>query len=329
MDTGMKWLFCILVALPILSWGQENLVPNGGFENHSGCPWTSAQLTFAEYWLNPNQASPDYFNACSTIDHISPPDVIYGVQYPHSGDAFTGVYSFYRGQPELREYLQIELIENLAPSVRYQVSFYVSPADDARYSISSMGAYLSVDTIYSNGFSVFNVVPQILNPTGNQLVDLDSWTLITDTFSSRTGGGEKFITIGNFKSDGESDTLLSNPTGGDANYVFAYYYIDDVSVIALDSIPNSIAEPATELALTLTVWPNPATSLLHIRSGQPLARLRLLDLSGRAVHAQEAQGTTHTIPLHTLPAGLYLLEAEDTAGRKAVQRVVKVTGAEE
>ncbi len=114
-------------------------------------------------------------------------------------------------------------------------------------------------------------------------------------------------------------------SGATLGHVQSYYYIDDVSVIALDSIPNSIAEPVTELALTLTVWPNPATSLLHIRSGMPLARLRLLDLSGRAVHAQEAHGTTHTIPLHTLPAGLYLLEAEDATGRKAVQRVVKVT----
>jgi hypothetical protein len=302
---------------------QENFVPNGDFEQYSICPTASVPWT-VNNWVRAT-ITPDYFNACVSHanDILDTPCNSRGCQVPHSGDAYIGLFAFDRNDPDVREFIQVELLEPLVSGIRYLVEFYVSPAENYGYAVSTLGAALTVDpppVLTVGGYDgMLDALPQILNDNG-PVTDTAAWTLVQDTMLSR-GGGERFISIGNFHSATDSDTLHFNPDAVDERA--AYYYIDDVSVIALDSIPNSIAEPATELALTLTVWPNPATSLLHIRSGLPLARLRLLDLSGRAVHAQEAQGTTHTIPLHTLPAGLYLLEAEDTTGRKAVQRVVK------
>jgi hypothetical protein len=316
-----------IVLLPLIVQGQQNLVPNGSFEENEQCPSVPNQWTVS-HWQTGNGLSPDYYHFCGDSPPVMVPTNLRGHQYPHSADAYVGIWAFSKQHPDARDYIQIELIQPLTPSIRYLVSFYCSLAEVyGGYAISTLGASLTeFPPIVVSTTTLLAAEPQVLNEPLNAITDTANWVLISDTVFSRYGG-ERYLTIGNFNSDGESDTTFFNPNAPVS--AISYYYIDDVSVIALDSIPNSIADPATEPALTLTVWPNPATSLLHIRSGLPLARLRLLDLSGRALHAQEAQGTTHTIPLHTLPAGLYLLEAEDTAGRKAVQRVVKVTGAEE
>ena len=317
----------ILVALPLIVQGQGNLVPNGSFEDIVSCPTGTAQIHLAVPWLN-DVGGVELYHGCnpgssSGSPHVGVPANTTGHQYAHSGEGYAGIFA-YGGpfEPEGREYLQVELTEPIQASVRYKVSFWASPADKYQYAVTSLGAYFS-DTLMTRAVfnSVLDVEPSVENPADHPLADKDIWHMVTDTFNSRYGG-ERYLVIGNFRSAEESN-LLWVDSGATQNHNRSYYYIDDISVIALDSIPKSIAEPATELALTLTAWPNPATSLLHIRSGLPLARLRLLDLSGRTVHAQEAHGTTHTIPLHTLPAGLYLLEAEDTTGRKAVQRVVK------
>jgi hypothetical protein len=326
----------LLVLLAPLAWGQQNLVSNHSFENLEECPNNSSDWNIIE-WIKPNGKSSDNFNTCASPSanySASVPMNIVGFQHPHDGDGYVGIASFGIQYPNIREYVQTEMTDTLTGGIRYHVGFHASAADRWQYAISTLGAALTaepplvVSTWHPDG--MLDADPQVLQYGQIPLTDTIRWVLISDTVLAQ--GGERYLTIGNFHLDGESDTVRFNP-GQPPIYgtptTYAYYYIDDVFVFALDSIPNSIAEPATELALTLTVWPNPATSLLHIRSGLPLARLRLLDLSGRAVHAQEAHGTTHTIPLHTLPAGLYLLEAEDTTGRKAVQRVVKVTGAEE
>jgi hypothetical protein len=327
-------LFCILVALPILSWGQGNLVPNSGFEEHTVCPWIPTQIALAAPWQASGiEDSPDYFHVCcvpeimgsDTSFRMGVPTNVIGMQHANSGDGYAGFFAVSNQElyPNFREYVQVELTEPIHAGVRYEVSFHVSLADKWWYAVGSFGAYFSETPIYRENGDVLDVEPQIQSPEGVIYDSKEEWTEVRDTFDSRYGG-ERYMLIGNFRPDSLSSITFVD-SGATNTHNRSYYYIDDVSVIALDSIPNSITEPATELALTLTVWPNPATSLLHIRSGLPLARLRLLDLSGRAVHAQEAHGTTHTIPLHTLPAGLYLLEAEDTTGRKAVQRVVKVT----
>ncbi len=312
-----------IVLLPLLVQGQQNLVPNGNIEYHDSFPENINIITIASPWMSTG-FTPDYFHEnCPPIDsytYCGVPNNDRGYQYARSGVAYAGIHAFSTNALSGREFLQIELAHPIVAGIRYEVSYHVSLADKMRYAVRTMGAHFRHSQLHWNEYSIVDleIEPQIVNQLSSPLSNKDEWIEVSDTFSSRIGG-ERFMILGNLNLDASCDTLLLN--SGEHDH--SYYYIDDVSVIALDSIPNSIAEPVTEPALSLTAWPNPATSLLHIRSGLPLARLRLLDLSGRAVHAQEAQGTTHTIPLHTLPAGLYLLEAEDTTGRKAVQRVVK------
>lgn len=316
----------ILVALPAFCAGQGNLVPNGSFDALISCPTSANQLFNTEHWTNPNAASPDLYHSCNQ-PLVFPPDTIqwphmgvpwnaFGWQYAHSGEAYAGIYCFSRHQLDLREYLQVTLTDSIFSGVEYQVSFYVSLADQVRYSINTIGAYFSKEPIFQDNVNRFDVEPQVVNTSVNPLTSKEDWVLITDTFSSRYGG-ERYITIGNFNTDGTSDTLYH--FSGDTSWVYAYYYIDDVSVIALDSIPNSVAQ---QEQLSFDVWPNPSSEVLHIQSRMPFARLRLLDISGRALLSENIAADRHTLQLAGIPPGLYLLDVTDAQGRRALQKLV-------
>ncbi len=78
---------------------------------------------------------------------------------------------------------------------------------------------------------------------------------------------------------------------------------------------------------TLTVHPNPAADVLHIElRGVGIAHAVLYDLQGRAVEANNhspLQGTTATLSLKSVPAGVYLLRVTDTEGREYHRKIVK------
>jgi hypothetical protein len=64
-------------------------------------------------------------------------------------------------------------------------------------------------------------------------------------------GGEQYLTIANFMSDAMSDSVyVGNGTNGDR----AYYYIDDVSLVPLDSLLSVDDVGKTEI---VSVFPKP------------------------------------------------------------------------
>jgi hypothetical protein len=318
----------IFILLPVLANGQQNLVPNGGFELFNHCPNQSGIYSInALDWTIPNPASPDYYNVCA-LPNIFPPDThqcpnmgvpanVFGYQPAHSGDAYIGIYCFALTQPDGGEYIQVQLADSIVPSIRYQVSFYASLADNGRYALATIGAYLSKEAITNDSFR-FDVIPQILNPVGNPLTDPESWVLITDTFSSRYGG-ERYLTIGNFNTSATSDTVLYNPEG-DVSYVYAYYYIDDVSVIALDSLPSGVGEAER---LAFSIYPNPAADAVSFNlgtAGTAVREVRVWDAVGREVLYE---GTIpQRVNISHLPPGLFMVQLTTTNGLSAVQPLV-------
>ena len=80
----------------------------------------------------------------------------------------------------------------------------------------------------------------------------------------------------------------------------------------------------------LTVYPNPTDDLLFVElRGAEIARVALYDLQGRMVTGTDAhagalqQGTTATMNLRNVPAGVYLLRVTDADGKEYHRKIVK------
>ena len=178
--------------------------------------------------------------------------------------------------PNTREYAQVQLLDSLQSGHTYCVEFYVSLTlynPPYSYAIDKIGAFLSNNAISSTSLSYLNYTAQVQSPTGTILSDSANWTLISGTYIAL--GGEKFITVGNFNNDANTDTL-------DYGYGYqhgAYYYIDDISVVeCVTGISTPVANSKT------SVYPNPFNSSVTIKfdnAKTELCTLTLYDLRGQ------------------------------------------------
>lgn len=242
----------------MLQWGNakaqntENLVFNGSFEEYSTCPQRIDAIGImrgVDAWWQPTKGSSDYFNACGGRECLTPRNKM-GVQEPHDGNAYCGIYC---SKENYREYLQTELRESLVAGRHYRVSFWVSLADKSPYAVATLGALFTINRI---GDTTWNILtqnemtdlgggqkqliatyysPQVVN---NVLLDNNlEWEPITGEFEAI--GGEQYLTLGNFYTFNRSQVVSTDF----ANAVLsgAYYYVDDVSVVCLDCADNVVS----------------------------------------------------------------------------------------
>jgi len=214
-----KALSIILLCVSVYCKAQ-NLVLNPSFEDTITCSsWPGFPQMPCSNWFRPTNGSPDYFNelyhslACPSSPVPANP---IGYQYAKTGIAYTGfatyVAPFILG-PNGREYIEGILTDTLKGGHSYCVSFYVVASDKCKYLTDAIGAYISVDSLYNYNMdtALSNYTPQVTNPVGNILSDTLNWTLISGTYIAQ--GGEKYITIGNFydNSNTNIDSLNNSP----------------------------------------------------------------------------------------------------------------------
>jgi hypothetical protein len=229
----LGFILALLLAHLVLSGetvsAQSNLVPNPSFESYSSIPTGISQINLVASWSSPTNASPDYYHALATVaSGVSVPANFAGTQQPHTGQAYAGFYA--RDLTGLyREYVETPLTSPLIGGQTYSVSFYVSLADQCRWAVDKIGAYLSVGQVgHVNIVThllpvIFPFTPQINNPANNYIINQTGWTLISGQYTA--SGGEDHLVIGNFFDD--PSTIPVNVPGPTA---FSYYYLDDVSV---------------------------------------------------------------------------------------------------
>src|SRR5690606_33046643 len=95
----------------------------------------------------------------------------------------------------------------------YCVKFYVNISNPSTYGIDGFGAYFgdnNIDTITYCNVPLTYLIPQVQNPQGNIISDTLNWIAITGTFVAN--GTEKYLLLGNFLSNANTDTLMINPT---------------------------------------------------------------------------------------------------------------------
>lgn len=242
---------------------SSNLVFNPSFEEYRECPRridALGTLTIVDAWYQPTAGSADYYNVCGSRECSVPKNKL-GIQEPHSGVGYCGIYC---SKTDYREYLQTQLKEPLKANEMYRISFYVSLSEYSSGSVATIGALFTQnrvnDTVRSVlmrkevrniGSGISQTVasyfePQVVNDYNHVLTDTKGWTLVSGTFVAQ--GGEQFLTIGNFFPASQSNVVdLDSLT-----YLLpgAYYYIDDVSLVCLgcteDALPDTVDSVVTD-----------------------------------------------------------------------------------
>jgi len=219
----------------------QNLVINPSFEDYDTCIQTFIPYGYpiVNNWKNASVGTPGYYNYCSTNPNFRPIGNNVGNQTPRSGSGFSGIF-VYSSNPNIVEklcsdFIQVELTSSLLKDSLYCVKFFVSQCDYLKLSIDKIGVFLSNTQIISST-PCFPYLASLESDNGYFLNDISGWMLCKGIYKAK--GGEQFITIGNFNSFANTNSVLSGTPNGDFRDSISSYYIDDVSV---EMLPSYIA----------------------------------------------------------------------------------------
>ncbi|HYG51306.1 MAG TPA: T9SS type A sorting domain-containing protein, partial [Flavobacteriales bacterium] len=283
----------------------QNLVPNPGFEVFTSCPDLSQdpnEINLAIPWYNPTTSSPDLYDTCSDPGLAGVPHNFNGYQHPHSGHAYAGVYVY--GGSSAREYLQVELLDTLVAGEQYSVEFYVNLTVNFSYhcAIDEIELLLSNNPITSGNVYYLNYTAQIKSPPGVFITDTLNWTLVSGVYTAL--GGERYITIGNFKDDNNTDTIDVDPQSTAKQ---SYYYIDDVSITQITGVDE------TENNFVFNIYPNPASNKVTIENNKHIGSIFLYDMLGNVIKETSLNDIRTEIDVSNLTGGVYFLKSGFTS----------------
>lgn len=235
-------VYIILFWLPLVGSAQQNLVPNGSFEEYWSCPTSNdlndGQFEKCKYWWKPSMGTSDYFNRCNN-GAVNVPNNFWGYQESYDGDGYVGMslISWYINTNNYigNEYIQTKLESPLKSCVEYYFEMRVNFSNYSRFAFSRIGALLTTNEIHLDTYGAFVVEPQILNTQGI-LADTINWVKVSGNFIA--SGNEEYLTIGYFFENVNNDTLnFQAPLGFDEEG-YGYYLIDAVSLIEIGEIEN-------------------------------------------------------------------------------------------
>lgn len=305
----MKLLFFILLGFGI---NAQNLVSNPSFEIKSACPVNAADLSSLASWypMQAHNGTPDYFNSCGS-SFVGVPSNTFGNQSAFDGNAYIGISTYNYGSSSYREYIQNYLTSPMVAGQSYTVSFYVSCADNSRYSSNNIGAVFTQDFLYGNwNYDSLNIIPNINYST--PITDISGWTLISGTYIAT--GNEQFLTIGNFYDDNSTQIVNINPTGSSGA---AYYYIDQVSVTQSPLGNSDFFQQKCQIV------PNPVKDKFTILSNQSevITNIELYSTYNK-VKSFKTLGSVYNI--EDLPSGIYYIILTFESNRKSISKIIKL-----
>lgn len=288
----MKKFFLIYFILCLcLSGKAQNLVPNGDYEIYDTL---SGGVMFPKYW--DMYASPDYYNF--NIGNVPKNSVGYQQSF-NGGQGYIGEYMICSqntaGDGLCREYIKTTLTDTLEAGHKYFASMFVSKGDGLNYAIASIGMLFTNTVIpqpQSSNYVVINANPQIINTV--VISDTLNWISIQDTFTAI--GGEYYLTIGNFSSTQNSDTLYVKGNGSISGKD-SYYYIDHVSVYDITTTIGIEKEHKEKFS----IYPNPASDKIYVEAKE-IKEIRITDLLGKEVIVSREK----EIDVSALAEGIYL-----------------------
>lgn len=227
----MKKIINLVIAfLTVISLASQNLVSNESFEKYKKCPEDLGEFDKVSGWVNPSKGTPDFYSSCFKTgkNNMGLFDNYMGSQSAKEGEAYAGIIAYSQRSADYREYLAQKLSKPLQKDSVYLIKFFVSLSDFSTFAVSSIGIYLCADEISSSSWNPINAIPQIENPFDIVVTDKDDWIEISAEYTAT--GEERFIIIGNFKKDKDSNIENISNDNTKKSDLKAYYYVDCVSV---------------------------------------------------------------------------------------------------
>ena len=103
------------------------------------------------------------------------------------------------------------------------------------------------------------------------------------------------------------------------NDVLTYpWFIDNVQVIATDTIPNTI----NELETMVSIYPNPVNQIMTVRSASVIQNVCIYDMLGIKIKEQDINDKIAAINVSDLRSGMYVVEVFCDNGQKIVKTIV-------
>lgn len=304
----MKLLFFILLGFGI---NAQNLVSNPSFEINSACPVNAADLSSLASWypMIGHLGTPDYFNSCGS-SYVGVPSNSFGNQVAFDGNAYVGLSTYTYGATYY-EYIQTYLTSPMIAGQSYNISFYVSCADNGRYSSNNIGATFTQDFLYGNwSYDSLNITPNINYST--PITDINGWTLISGTYIA--SGNEQFLTIGNFYNENLTQIVNINPIG---SLGAAFYYIDQVSVT------QSPLENDDFFQQKCQIVPNPVKDKFTILSNQSEV-ITNIELYSTYNKVKSFKPLDSVYNIEDLPSGIYYIILTFETNRKSISKIIKL-----
>ncbi|MFK8038167.1 MAG: OmpA family protein [Crocinitomicaceae bacterium] len=210
-----------------------DLVENGSFEDIIGKIKRAGSIDLSSGWVSPTKTAADIYSSIIRDDFGSPENVN-GKEDPQDGSAYAGFTSFSYGDKLPRSYVSTKLKLPMHKGQTYCVKFYVSLAEGSKYGSNNIAANFSKKQYNINEDKSIMGKSSVMHVENPIFSGQFGWEEVCGTYIAE--GGEKFLTIGNFSSNGETvSERMKKPTDFRGQQAIrAYYYLDNVSVELVD-----------------------------------------------------------------------------------------------
>ena len=226
-----------LLLVSLVSYGQ-NLIPNPSLESNSGIPSDVEQLSLCNAWGNAQSETEksDYFHVNGGLSADLPSTPV-AVVNAHEGDAILGFTATGKSGSNIREYIDVQLLQQLEIGKKYKVSFFITNGQVHQYSfggygVDQLGVNFSENRLDQIDDSPINATPQFVS---SQVIFNREWQEISFSFVAEEASN--WMTIGVFGGDTNKEIEFFEGEEGLAKY--AYYFMDSFK---MEEVPNVIAE---------------------------------------------------------------------------------------
>lgn len=294
----------LLIMFAINNKAQTNLVPNPSFEDTLQCPYTTGYLPVTDWTVF--SPSPDYYNSCANGKSnplAGVPSNWEGYQNAYDGNAYVGIATYLVGSTE-REYIGVQLTNQLIIGTKYYVSAYISRADSLTCACNNFG-FRFTNIHYNDSINWASISNYAQVYSTNIITDSLNWTKISGSFIADST--YKYVMLGNFFDDAHTDTLHRCY---DPGTMAAYYYIDMVC-ISTDSLTCNQTlgiDNKVNMLPQITVYPNPVVDYININSSYKNYDLEIYNVLGEETLHLNNNISKTTINTSVLTNGFYILK---------------------